>query len=974
MWCTMSLQGYILSWSSTNQKDLFQQLQTVIPLGSGGVQVRMQRTCRVQTVVETTLSETIGSESSVLVIVDPSEMPRNWKSVDILSEAIGEAEYRVTAEDAQGTIVGDSGKTLSACDAAALQTSAQHLRKDAKVTLGDYNLDAKLFPDKHPYGSGSLRAEEGSGGMQQYAKNRLLLLESGFRKSPVWSFWFLERMIKNDLFFREKTRKKRCQGVSHTPTTDAGQSHGTEAVPDSGKKRKAAEAGMAEEPEMRKDNIAELFGRTDTRHIPESSAWWKQRQVELMSISDDHEYGLMTSMVTTTQNDNSPELLAHARRGPCAVPTDDEMCEYLLTRRAPGSVRAKVQDDAAAATLSYQRRTHALKTEFLVRHRETPLGVTIANWDRTGAQTREALHGHILNWNKRRKLSAQNYTPRPAIALRVPDAQEPKKDAGGVAPDMNAEDDVYYRTETARVLAELVRPILPEDETRSRGVLLWAFLLRCVQTLLYVHACTLLYCLKNRLSCRFFFPWDEQPEQQYDENKQRIALRRRHEPDDKFIVPHNLELAAFSPGTVNVMLFDYMRGADQCRSYACKYCGKPEPWYYMQTDTPGGEANPVKRYLQCRNVGLCMCHNRLMGFHVVRSTVPTLFVWPTFTVDPASRIVRSEEHLANSARYPDQYHYMNQVQKYFFRGEELRYLRTGQFFRYFSHSSEEATGSAPVLRTSENTMSAFDEDRVPDDPTHRHYDQRVSLLKAGDKFPCARLRIASETAVRRQNSNFRVPRSAFLEPLGGGREAFYEQRLLLGLPWHCPRKPSFEGAPPHTKSRWTFETAALHTPEMLRKFTMVDRVVEDSKTMEEMCVAFETEYASKDRCCPCCDIASSQCTTCSHALGWHTCEKDVAALGPDLSDELTAEPRWRAGTLHNGKLDVEGTMWTLARRLVPLAVLKEKLSRYVDEGQLDAERYDEYVEVGAHSSFWYLEKLFSISFILHHMSHSLYMR
>jgi hypothetical protein len=132
-------------------------------------------------------------------------------------------------------------------------------------------------------------------------------------------------------------------------------------------------------------------------------------------------------------------------------------------------------------------------------------------------------------------------------------------------------------------------------------------------------------------------------EQQYDENKQRIALRRRHAPDDKFVVSHNLELAAFSPATVNVMPFDFMRGADQCRSYACKYCGKLEPWYYMETSTPGGEANPVKRFLQCRNVGLCMRQNRLMGFHVVRSTAPTFFLWPQFTIDPAARMARGQE-------------------------------------------------------------------------------------------------------------------------------------------------------------------------------------------------------------------------------------------------------------------------------------------------------------------------------------------
>ena len=85
---------------------------------------------------------------------------------------------------------------------------------------------------------------------------------------------------------------------------------------------------------------------------------------------------------------------------------------------------------------------------------------------------------------------------------------------------------------------------------------------------------------------------------------------------------------------------------------------------------------------------------------------------------------------------------------------------------------------------------------------------------------------------------------------------------------------------------------------------MLDRAVDGSKTMEEMCVALESAYASQDKCCPCCDIAGSQCTTCIHALGWHTCEKDAAALGEEQGREFTAEPRWRAGTLHNGRLDV----------------------------------------------------------------------
>ena len=50
-----------------------------------------------------------------------------------------------------------------------------------------------------------------------------------------------------------------------------------------------------------------------------------------MAIYDGHEMGLMTEMVTITQNDMSSELIAHAQRGPCATPTTDEKVAYLLT-------------------------------------------------------------------------------------------------------------------------------------------------------------------------------------------------------------------------------------------------------------------------------------------------------------------------------------------------------------------------------------------------------------------------------------------------------------------------------------------------------------------------------------------------------------------------------------------------------------------------------------------------------------------
>ena len=55
--------------------------------------------------------------------------------------------------------------------------------------------------------------------------------------------------------------------------------------------------------------------------------------------------------------------------------------------------------------------------------------------------------------------------------------------------------------------------------------------------------------MRNRATCRFFFPWPECSTQQYDETVERIELARPHGPDDRWVVPHNLQLAAFSPAT-----------------------------------------------------------------------------------------------------------------------------------------------------------------------------------------------------------------------------------------------------------------------------------------------------------------------------------------------------------------------------------------------------------------------------------------
>ena len=129
----------------------------------------------------------------------------------------------------------------------------------------------------------------------------------------------------------------------------------------------------------------------------------------------------------------------------------------------------------------------------------------------------------------------------------------------------------------------------------------------------------------------------------------------------------------FSPASAHIAPFCPNNGADAARQYACKYAGKPEKWYYLEGDRSG-----VKEFLKCRTVGLCMTHNRLLNFHVVRSTKPVTFTPSDFVAPRGVRIPREQSHLTKYPGYPDTLFYLSHSGKYFFRHPDLRHLRIEQ--------------------------------------------------------------------------------------------------------------------------------------------------------------------------------------------------------------------------------------------------------------------------------------------------------
>ena len=96
-------------------------------------------------------------------------------------------------------------------------------------------------------------------------------------------------------------------------------------------------------------------------------------------------------MVTITFNDYTPEMLSVLRRGPFAVPTEEEKVEYLFTRVRRDRDRCKFEEYGLEHVLSYQRRIQATKAAFFCRNKLSPLGIMVDYWDRTEAQMRAGL-------------------------------------------------------------------------------------------------------------------------------------------------------------------------------------------------------------------------------------------------------------------------------------------------------------------------------------------------------------------------------------------------------------------------------------------------------------------------------------------------------------------------------------------------------------------------------------------------------
>lgn len=331
----------------------------------------------------------------------------------------------------------------------------------------------------------------------------------------------------------------------------------------------------------------------------------------------------------------------------------------------------------------------------------------------------------------------------------------------------------------------------------------------------------------------------------------------------------------------------------------------------------------TKQYrLKARTVGLCAAYNRLLNYHCVRSTKPVTYLPSEFVRDTAYSSVRSDGHLKKYSyplEFPDPLFHLSLLGTYYFRNANLLHLRIEQFNRYLllSDKIDNDVYRGCGIEPEEDDDVEDSSDRFVE-TDHRHYDAFMEGQPPGKTYASRWKGV--DTAKRRGHSRLGVAKTQHLEPIGRTRERFYQQKLVLGLPWYADAAPQLVETTAGAKQvAWVLK---WKRPSTLAAYDLPDICLEmstagSSFSYEERCHHFENIFSSStlNIACRCCDgeIGQGACQACIYAVGFHICVESGVR-----------EHRWRRNTLFGGLLDVQRTIFNLHRRMFPTDVIRSK--------------------------------------------------
>ena len=309
------------------------------------------------------------------------------------------------------------------------------------------------------------------------------------------------------------------------------------------------------------------------------------------------------------------------------------------------------------------------------------------------------------------------------------------------------------------------------------------------------------------------------------------------------------------------------------------------------------------------------------------------FLPSEFVRDTAHSSIRSEGHLKKFPEYPDPKFHLSPLGIYYFRSKSLQHLRVEQFNRYMvvvDRAENDDVYCGCGVEPADDLDDAEDTSRFVESE-HRHYDEFCESQPPGKTYASRCKGVPS--AKRRLHSRLGVARTQWFEPIGNTRETFYQQKLVLGLPWFADSAPQVvETTGAKQAVAWVLKWAR---PQSLAAYDLPEIALEISSagssfSYEERCHHYESVFSSStlNIVCRCCDgeIDQGPCDACLYAVGFHVCKKSGIS-----------QHRWRRATLFGGQLDVQRTIFDLHRRQFPMDVIRSKSQEYIDAGLIPEE-------------------------------------
>ena len=183
-------------------------------------------------------------------------------------------------------------------------------RRDRRTFLCPFRQDVRLWPHCHPYGTGSVRSEPGSGGLMRHTRNRTRALEETARRLRRWPWlgrqWPTWRLLGNaglcqiQSFFRRSSLYQEGVTRSHAsgppdppisrwhPPLSAVQILVAQSLPSAPALLpqpqtlafRASQRFQCERPKP----FVRWFGSAAPNTLPESAEWWRRQGRELFCV------------------------------------------------------------------------------------------------------------------------------------------------------------------------------------------------------------------------------------------------------------------------------------------------------------------------------------------------------------------------------------------------------------------------------------------------------------------------------------------------------------------------------------------------------------------------------------------------------------------------------------------------------------------------------------------------------------------